>query len=167
MKRLIKPLMFLAAVQLMIILLGRLLKGRYLSQEIGEGEINTVGVTGGAKEKVASMDFRGGFLRAVMGGVQLDLTEATIVDPPATIEMTVVMGGVEIVVPEGWKVKVETQNKFAGVHSALVGGVPDDKDAPDLVLTGKVIMGGVAIVDNKTDVIVSPRGLSARPVSSQ
>lgn len=166
MKRLIKPLMFLAAVQLIMILLGRLIKGRYLSQEIGEGEINAVGVTGGAEEKVASTDFRGGYLRAVMGGVKLDLTEATIVDPPATLEITVVMGGAEIIVPEDWKVKVETQNKFANVHIATFGGVPDDEAVPELVLTGKVIMGGVAIVDDKTDLVVSMKGLSTRPASS-
>ena len=166
MKRLIKPLMFLAAVQLMMMLLGRLLKGRYLSQEIGEGEINAVGVTGGAEEKVASTDFKGGFLRAVMGGVQLDLTESTIVDPPAMIEMTVVMGGAKIIIPEGWKVRVKTRNKFASVLNALLVGAPDDEAVPDLVLTGKVIMGGVAIVDDKTDLVVSLKGLSARPISS-
>ena len=40
MKRLIKPIMFLAAVQLIMMLLGRLIKGRYLSQEIGEEGCN-------------------------------------------------------------------------------------------------------------------------------
>lgn len=166
MKRLMKPLLFLAAFQVVMLLLGRMLKGRYLSQEIGEGEINAVGVTGGAEEKVATTDFKGGYLRAVMGGVKLDLTEATIGDPPATIEMTVVMGGAEIIVPEGWKVKVKTRNKFADVHDARVGGVSDDKDVPDLVLTGKVMMGGVAIVDDKTELVVSLKGLSSRPISS-
>ncbi len=166
MKRLLKPLLFLAAFQVVVMLLGRVLRGRYLSQEIGEGEINAVGVTGGAEEKVTTTDFKGGHLRAVMGGVKLDLTEATIGDPPATIEMTVVLGGVEITVPEGWKVKVETRNKLAGVHDAHVSGVSDDDAVPDLVLTGKVMMGGVAIVDDKTDIVVSLKGLSARPMSS-
>lgn len=153
MKRLMKPLLFLAAFQVVMLLLGRMLKGRYLSQEIGEGEINVVGVTGGAEEKVATTDFKGGYLRAVMGGVKLDLTEATVGNPPATIEMTVVLGGVEIIVPEGWKVKVETRNKLAGVNDAHVSGVSDDDVVPDLVLTGKVMMGGVAIVDDKTDIV--------------
>ncbi len=166
MKMLIKPLMFLVAVQVVIILLGRVLKGRYLSQEIGEGEINAVGVTGGADEKVVTTDFKGGYLRAVTGGVKLDLTEANIVDPPATIDMTVVMGGAEIIVPEGWIVKVETRNKFAGVHNAHVSGLSDDEGVPDLILTGKVIMGGLAIVDNKIDLVVSLKGLSTRPISS-
>ena len=55
----------------------------------------------------------------------------------------------------------------AGVHNAPFDGVPGDEAVPDLVLTGKVIMGGVAIVDDKTDLVVSLKGLSARPMSSR
>ena len=96
MKRLLKPLLLLAGVavvQVVIRVLGIVLKGRFLSQQLGEGEINAVGVRGKAEEKVTSTNFRGGYLRAMMGVVELDLTEAIIEDPPATIEMTVVMGG--------------------------------------------------------------------------
>ena len=105
MKRLIKPLLILAVFQIGMTVLLRILKGRFLSQEISEGEINAVGVRGGAQEKVTSTNFRGGYLRAVMGGVELDLTEATVEEPPATLVTTIVMGGVEIKVPESWKVR--------------------------------------------------------------
>ena len=148
MKRLIKPLLFLAAVKVVTTVLGIALRGRFLSQQLGEGEINAVGVVGRAEEKVTSTDFRGGYLRAVMGGVELDLTEATIEDPPATIEMTVVMGGAVIAVPEGWKVRVDTGTILGDVDER---GVRDEGEPPDLVLTGKVIMGGVVITHEKTD----------------
>ncbi len=147
MKRLRKLLLFLAAVQVVNTVSGIVLKSRFLSQQLGEGEINAVGVSGRAQEKVTS-DFRGGYLRAVMGGVELDLTEATIEDPPATIEMTVVMGGAQIAVPEGWKVRVDTKPILGGVDEH---GASDEEEHPDLVLTGKVVMGGVAIIHKKTD----------------
>ncbi len=140
MKRLMKPLLFLAAFQVVMMMLGRVLKEHYLSQEIGEGEINAVAVTGGSEEKVPTTDFKGGHLRAIMGGVKLDLSEATIEDSPATIEMTVVMGGAGITVPEGWKVRVDAGSILGGVHDGRVDGASDDNDVPDLVLTGKVIM---------------------------
>ena len=148
MKRLRKLLLFLAAVQVVNTILGIVLKTRFLSQQVSEGEINAVGVSGRAEEKVTSTDFRGGYLRAVMGGVKLDLTEATIEDPPATIEMTVVMGGAEIAVPEGWKVRVDAGSILGGIYER---GVSDEGEPPDLVLTGKVIMGGVVITHEKTD----------------
>ncbi len=148
MKRLRKLLLFLAAVQVVNTVLGIVLKSRFLSQQVSEGEINAVGVSGRAEEKVTSTDFRGGYLRAVMGGVKLDLTEATIEDPPATIEMTVVMGGAEIAVPEGWNVRVDAGTILGGVDER---GVSDEGEPPDLALTGKVVMGGVNIIHKKTD----------------
>ena len=154
MKRLRKLLLFLAAVQVVNTVSGIVLKSRFLSQQLGEGEINAVAVSGGAEEKVTSADFRGGYLRAVMGGVELDLTEATIDDPPATLEMTVVMGGAEIAVPEGWKVRDDTRPVLGGVHSHNEGGVGDEWEPPDLVLTGKVIMGGVLITHKKADKVL-------------
>ena len=153
MKRLKKLLLILVVLQVVNTALGMVLNWRFLSQKVGDGEINVVGVSGKADEKVTSTNFKGGFLRAVMGGVKLDLTEATVVDRPATIEVTVVMGGAEITVPEGWKVKVDTRNKLAGVNNALVNGVSDDGEVPDLVLIGKVLMGGVVIRHHKADML--------------
>ncbi len=148
MKRLRKLLLFLAAVKVVTTVLGIVLRGRFLSQQVSEGEINAVGVSGRAEEKVTSTDFRGGYLRAVMGGVKLDLTEATVGNPPATIEMTVVMGGAEITVPEGWKVRVDAGTILGAINER---GVSDEGEPPDLVLTGKVVMGGVNIIHKKTD----------------
>ena len=149
MNRLRKLLLFLAAVQVVNTVSGIVIKSLFLSQQLGEGEINAVGASGRTEEKVTSTDFRGGYLRAVMGGVELDLTEAAIEDPPATIEVTVVMGGAEIAVPEGWKVRVDTGTIAGGVRGAL----GDEGEPPDLVLTGKIIMGGVAITHKKTDLV--------------
>ncbi len=121
MKRLRKLLLFLAAVQVVIMMLGIVLRRRFLSQQLGEGEINAVGVSGRAEEKVTSTDFRGGYVRAVMGGAG-------------------------ITVPEGWKVRVDAGTILGGVDEI---GVGDEGEHPDLVLTGKVIMGGVAITHKK------------------
>ena len=51
MKRLIKPLLILAVFQIGMTVLLRILKGRFLSQEISEGEINAVGVRGGEPKR--------------------------------------------------------------------------------------------------------------------
>ncbi len=183
MKRLRKLLLFLAAVQVVNTVLGIVLKSRFLSKQLGEGEINAVAVSTRTEEKANLTNFRGGYLRAVMGAVKLDLSEATIEDPPATIEMTIVMGGAQIAVPEGWKVRVDAGTILGGVQSDSVGGsrvsggrlagwtlelitlasaeagrarllldgVSDQAEPPDLVLTGKIIMGGAAIIYKKTD----------------
>jgi predicted membrane protein len=145
MKRLIIPILMFVVFQVVIMMLGRLLRQCYLSQEVDEDEVNAVAVTGGAQEKITTKAFKGGYLRAVMGGVELDLSEAAIETPPATIEAMVVMGGAEIKVPPNWQVKTETRAIIGGVE--VTGGRErtSEETTPDLVLTGKVIMGGIGI----------------------
>ena len=145
MKRLIIPILMFVVFQVVIMMLGRLLRQCYLSQEVDEDEVNAVAVTGGAQEKIPTKAFKGGYLRAVMGGVELDLSEAAIETPPATIEALVVMGGAEIKVPGDWQVKSETRAIMGGVEDTRRRETPSEEATPDLVMTGKVIMGGISI----------------------
>jgi len=80
-----------------------------------------------------------------MGLAKLDLTEATIKDPPATIETTVVVGSAEIMVPENWKVKVSIRTILGGVLSDDGEADINDDELPDLALKGKVVIGGLAM----------------------
>ena len=64
MKKLIKPLVILVACQTTVMVLGRILRKRYLSDEVGEDEVNAVSVTGGAKHNITTQVFRGGYLRS-------------------------------------------------------------------------------------------------------
>jgi len=160
MKRLIIPILIFAVFQVVIMMLGRLLRQCYLSQEVDEDEVNAVGVTGGAQEKITSKAFKGGYLRAVMGGVELDLSEAAIETPPATIEAMVVMGGAEIKVPQDWQVKTEMQAIMGGVEDMRGRENSSEEKPPDLVMTGKVIMGGIGIKSAATEI---PGDVSSGP----
>ena len=145
MKKLVKPLVILVTCQTMVMVLGRRLRKCYLSDEVGDGGVNAVGVTGGAKHKITTQSFRGGYLRAVMGGVELDLRDAAIEAPPATIEATIVMGGAEIKVPVDWEVKAETRVIAGGIEDRRRRGESPENTSPDLVVAGKVVMGGLVI----------------------
>ena len=80
---------------------------------------------------------------AYMGGVELDLTQATIVDG-ALISIRAIMGGVDIVVPEGWRVETTTTVFMGGVDNKTN---PDfePESAPLLVIDVTAVMGGVDI----------------------
>jgi hypothetical protein len=80
---------------------------------------------------------------AVMGGVQIDLTQAEIVDGEATIDLKVAMGGVEIMVPPGVEVDAHGLITIMGGHSARVPG--GSAHAPLIRLRGLVVMGGVDV----------------------
>lgn len=80
---------------------------------------------------------------AVMGGVQIDLTQAEIVNGEATISLIVCMGGVEIFVPPGVEVDAHGLVSIMGGHSVRVPAAP--AYARVIRLRGVVVMGGVDV----------------------
>lgn len=145
MRRLIKPLVIFVLWQAVGKVLRNNLRSRYQSDDVGEDGVNAIGVVGGTKEKVTSQHFTGGYLRAIIGGVELDLSEAAIKTAPATIEATIVLGGAQIKVPNDWVVKVEADVTKGGFEDKRTRAMSSQDASPDLVITGKVSLGGLAI----------------------
>jgi hypothetical protein len=106
--------------------------------------VSLVALLGGIRRSVVAPDFEGGYLTAVMGGIELDLREARIATSPVRLDVLAMLGGIEIKVPTDWIVE--------GGVSPLMGGfenkarVPLDAGAaPRLILRGYVVMGGVTV----------------------
>lgn len=97
----------------------------------------------GVVRKVVSTEFQGGDATAVMGGVKLDLRGARPAPGGAVIDVMVCWGGIEIFVPDTWRVVNEA--------TVLMGGLEDHTKVPPsdardtLILRGVVIMGGVEL----------------------
>jgi hypothetical protein len=108
------------------------------------GYINSFVVMSGSEHKPVRT-IRGANIGAVMGGVKLDLTGAEIEGDTATIDLFVIMGGVEIYAPRDWEVTSKVLNLM---------GATEDKRRPaqqtsgkTLVVRGFVFMGGLEIKD--------------------
>lgn len=105
--------------------------------------ISAFALWSGTDRKVVSQSFRGGDVTAVMGGHEIDLRSAEAENGRCEIDLFVWWGGVDLRVPENWKVSVESL--------VLMGGVEDHTKAPSgeirghLVLKGLVVMGGVEV----------------------
>ncbi len=99
----------------------------------------------GSQDRVISGDFQSGSINVVMGSGTLDMRDARIVDRPATLEVSVVIGEVKIRVPADWNVRI--------VSSIQVGEAEDIRarqnsdDNPDLIVKGSLKMGGLQITD--------------------
>ncbi|HEY3053643.1 MAG TPA: DUF5668 domain-containing protein [Thermoanaerobaculia bacterium] len=95
------------------------------------------------KVTIDSRNFTGGRIVAFMGGCEMDLTDADIEQGPAIIELFVLMGGIEIRVPDGWEV--------VGNVVPFMGGVDiktkSKRTGRQLIVRGFVMMGGVEIKD--------------------
>jgi Domain of unknown function (DUF1707)/Cell wall-active antibiotics response 4TMS YvqF len=80
---------------------------------------------------------------AFMGGAHLDLRNAEIADSEASISCISVMGGIDIVVPEGVDVEVGGFGLMGGVADETRGVAP--RGAPALRVHAFALMGGVVV----------------------
>ncbi len=99
-------------------------------------------ILSGADVKIADKQFEGTRAVAILGGAVLDLRKATITNK-AIVEVTCMLGGIEIRVPKDVIVKSETLNIAAGTEDTSDRDVRSD--APTLIVTGNVFLGGVEI----------------------
>lgn len=99
-------------------------------------------VLGGASSKNGSEDYTGGSVTAILGGVELDLTKATI-KKDAVLRVSVLMGGIELRVAENVVIKKRTQSILGGIEDKT-RAIPS-KSAPVLVVEGPIIMGGIEV----------------------
>jgi len=84
---------------------------------------------------------------AVMGGVELDLTDARFAAPDVTIQVFALMGGVEITVPPDVTVDVRGFAFMGGFDNSVHQGGPPG--SPVVHITGFALMGGVDISPTK------------------
>ena len=152
MKRLVFVGSIIASAVLVFLLTRKGLE-RLNGANLDPDRVNATSILGGITDRSVSKDFRGGRLTAFLGGVSVDLREAEIVEKPVRISVSAILGGVEISVPQHWNVKKDVQPIAGGVddrrplvrHHDDDDGSPDN--APDLVVTGSVLLGGLLIRD--------------------
>jgi hypothetical protein len=102
-------------------------------------------VQGGADLRPSGEEIRDAVVSVMMGGLTLDLRGAQPAQRPAHLDILTVMGGTELIVPDDWRVQVDLETMMGGVADERTG--PIDPERPvDLVLSGRVVMGGVEIL---------------------
>ncbi len=129
-----------------LLVVGSALAAKFLLESNAEPEteeIDLVAIFEGKELVSAANPFYGGKILNLFGGVNLDLRRATPAPTGIRIDLMLVMGGVNLVVPEGWRVDCQIR--------PFVGGFADntkttaDEDVPTVTLTGFVCMGGVKV----------------------
>lgn len=84
--------------------------------------------------------FEGAELTAVFGGVKCDLREA-IIEKDCAIQVSAIFGGIDILVPSGVNVKVNSNCIFGGISNKTAV----HKDAPTIYISGICMFGGAEI----------------------
>lgn len=106
--------------------------------------IDSVAVFGGTQRVIVSKSFKGGEATSVLGGTELDMSQADI-QGTVVLEMTQVLGGAKLIVPSHWYIKNESNAVFGGVaDKRQVRGITPDPNRT-LVIKGISILGGLEI----------------------
>jgi hypothetical protein len=134
---------------LALVVFGGLLVVRALRPRSGisgdeSSTVHAFAMMSGVTRKSASVTFEGGSLTAIMGGVEVDLRSARMVQKQAVIDCFAFWGGIDVKVPPGWVVHGRVWPLMGGYEDKTTPPAPEDVEG-ELVITGWAIMGGVAV----------------------
>jgi len=105
--------------------------------------IDSTSIFGGIKKNVLSKNFKGGDVVNILGGSEINLSQADI-QGTAKLEVTQFFGGTKIIIPADWEVHPEM--------TAIFGSVEDKRNMINppsgnkvLIIEGTSIFGGIEI----------------------
>jgi hypothetical protein len=138
----------------LIIGVGLLIVARWAGRTIPSGAssedvIRATAVFGGPKLVSTAQHLQGAWLTAIFGGVTLDLRGAHPAPDGASVNATVAFGGIDILVPKGWRISVRSTPIFGGVEDKTDQSEPPAPDAPTLHVDALTVFGGVDIKHEK------------------
>jgi hypothetical protein len=143
----VRVLAIIVAINLVLLLVGQILRRRMPSSgDEQSDEIALAAVTQGIELQSRAAAFRGGSARAIMGGIELDLRDATLDPGGAHLDVQAILGGVDIVIPEDWRVRVTAKRAtLGGIDYPPTMDAMADDERPVLDLSLRATLGGVAI----------------------
>ena len=111
------------------------------------GARTPIAMFGGATAKERSPHLRHADVSAIFGGATLDLREAHI-DKDADIDAFALFGGVDVLVPEGWRVSVGGLPFMGGIDDKTTNDERElPEDAPVLTVNGTALFGAVVVAN--------------------
>ena len=114
-----------------------------------EDVVRSTAIFGGPKLVSTARHFQGAWLTAIFGGITLDLRDAVPAPGGATVNATVAFGGIDLLVPRGWRISVRSTPIFGGLDDKTDHTVAPDDDAPVLHIDAVCVFGGVDIKHQK------------------
>jgi predicted membrane protein len=137
-----------------LILVGLLIVARWHGHAIPGGAIDedvvrSTAIFGGPKLVSTAQQLQGAWLTALFGGITLDLRDAHLAPEGASINATAAFGGIDILVPKGWRISVRSTPIFGGLDDKTDHSEPPAPDAPMLHVDAVTVFGGVELKHHK------------------
>jgi len=134
----------LIALGILIIYRQRLKKPFRRSGDEDQADlIDDMMLLGGGERKVASQNFRGGKVTAILGGSEYDFSQAKLAEERCEIEVFFFMGGCNFTIPEDWTVTTEVTSILGGFSDKRkidAAKIPDPRKV--IHFKGLALLGG-------------------------
>jgi predicted membrane protein len=117
-------------------------------KDLNASKVNSFSLFSGVEQILHTEDFSGGEVTAIFGGAKYDMRDASTRQREIRLSVTVIFGGIELLVPSSWRVLNRITPVLGGVDEKRrppLSPLPDD--APVLILEGAVVFGGLEIKD--------------------
>jgi predicted membrane protein len=104
--------------------------------------ISATAILGHFERRCTSQQFRGGDITAILGGGKVDLRDADIQSDNATLDISAVMGGIEILVPTSWVVHIKATPVLSGYEDKTH---PSKDAGKHLIIKGTSVLAGFEV----------------------
>ncbi|HTS43380.1 MAG TPA: LiaF domain-containing protein [Puia sp.] len=108
-----------------------------------ENYIDATAVFGGIHKTIVSKDFKGGDVTILMGGAEINLSQADIIGT-ARLDITQIMGGSKLIVPPHWEIRSQMTSVFGNIEDKRQESKVTNPDKV-LIIDGTSIFGGIEI----------------------
>jgi hypothetical protein len=105
--------------------------------------IDVSAILAGTQRKVVTERFASADVNSVIAATTLDLRPAKLVDGHGEVDVYAMWGGIDLLVPREWRVVSEVTPILGVFQDTTV--VPEDPNAPTLLIRGSVVMGGIEV----------------------
>jgi predicted membrane protein len=96
--------------------------------------------------KNTHQDFQGGYINSFFGSAELDLSETGLGDSQfAELDITCILGNVEITVPKGWRVELNTTPLLSAIENFTLSPDLKDQKLPTLQVRGIFVLSSLTI----------------------
>jgi predicted membrane protein len=117
--------------------------GHYQNRTIDNNYIDDVAIFGGGHKTINSDSFKGGYITAIFGGSEIDLTQCKLAEGDAMLDVALIFGGTTIMVPKEWNVRVTITPIFGGFSNKIFRTPVTPVDTSrSLIIKGVTIFGG-------------------------
>lgn len=135
----------LIAIGLQIVFRGRSGLGRksMYGHEVKDDYFNLSGIFGGGDHRIISDKLTGGEATVLFGGLDIDLTDSQLEPDECTFSFTAIFGGIELRVPDDWRVITSGTPIFGGLTNKT--GRREQEYKKTVKVVGTVLFGGVDV----------------------